>query len=72
MSCTKNIRTDLAPTFPTGGIWTYVGYHATNPTGTFNGTPADPLINIPRDTVLTAWGDNFVIDTNDKLQVFTD
>ncbi len=69
MSCIKNIRTDLAPSFPQGGTWTYVGYHATNPSGPFNGAPASPLVPVT-PSVLTGWGDNFVIDTDDKTAGF--
>ncbi len=70
MSCVKNIRTDLAPTFPEGGVWTYVGYNVSNPSGSFGANPATPLINVAPTTVLTAWGDNFTIDTVDKTAGF--
>lgn len=62
MACIKQIRSDLAPSFPAGGIWTYVGFASTD-SGPFTETPSVALVPFPQGSVLTAEGDNFNIDS---------
>lgn len=62
MSCIHNIRTDLASTFPPGGVWSYIGYNAASSSGPFTSIAAEPLVPVSNGTVLTGWGDNFQVD----------
>jgi hypothetical protein len=45
MSCEKRLRTGLNATAAVGGVWTYLGYDASSPTGSFTSTPPIPMVS---------------------------
>ncbi len=68
-SCAVLIRTDLAPSYPPGGVWTYVGYSSINDKEILE-LPANGLVEYPEDYSMVFAGDNFTLDTGGKTPGF--